>query len=337
MSGDSHMHDLEGHVKAVEADLEYYRCKRLESRMLHLVRRGVVPFAALLRAQEEITRRPAPVVQQDGGGSLEARVRRLEDRLDDFVRGIAATRARRPQDVIEDNRTERGDYDPFFRLTKRHFSGSVDERVDQLEQALEDSELVLSAYAEALVLTGQVTHEELADNARRLAGLGHHNGARIVARAWTDEDFKQRLLSEGRPAVRELDIPPGRLGVLGIAENTPDVHNVVVCTLCSCYPTDLLGSAPWWYRTEEYRRRIVEAPRRTLADMFDFEVPEAMTLRVHDSTSDVRWMVLPTRPAGTEGMSEEELAELVTPESLVGTAPALSPSARHEPDTTPAS
>src|SRR5262249_19310913 len=142
-----------------------------------------------------------------------------------------------------------------------------------------------------------------------------------------DPGFKQALLARGREAVRELNIPPGRLGKLGVAENTATLHNVVVCTLCSCYPHDLLGDPPWWYRDDSYKQRIVQDPRGTLAHRFNLRLPDSVEVRVHDSTSDVRWMVLPRRPAGTDGWSEEELARLVTIDSLVGTAEALTPAA----------
>src|SRR5262249_3464700 len=138
--------------------------------------------------------------------------------------------------------------------------------------------------------------------------------------------------SSSRPSLRGaarrcVNIPPGRLGKLGVAENTATLHNVVVCTLCSCYPHDLLGDPPWWYRDDSYKERIVQDPRGTLADRFNLRLPESVEVRVHDSTSDVRWMVLPRRPAGTNGWSEEELARLVTIDSLVGTAQALTPAA----------
>lgn len=124
---------------------------------------------------------------------------------------------------------------------------------------------------------------------------------------------------------RELDIPPGRLGKLGVAENTEREHNIVVCTLCSCYPHDLLGDPPWWYRTEEYKRRIIEDPRAMLAEMFGLQVPPHRAIVVRDSTSDVRWMVLPRQPEGSQDMTEEQLADLVTPESLVGAAEPRTP------------
>jgi nitrile hydratase len=158
-----------------------------------------------------------------------------------------------------------------------------------------------------------------------LAGRGAWNGARIVARAWVDPGFKQALLTKGREAVRELNIPPGRLGKLGVAENTPTLHNIVVCTLCSCYPHDLLGDPPWWYRDDSYKERIVRDARGMLAERFNLRLPDQVEVRVHDSTSDVRWMVLPCRPVGTDGWSEEQLARLVTIESLVGAAPAVDP------------
>jgi nitrile hydratase len=164
------------------------------------------------------------------------------------------------------------------------------------------------------------TPAELEARRAEVAQPGPWNGARIVARAWVDPGFKQRLLEQGRAAVRELDIPPGRLGKLGVAENTDAVHNVVVCTLCSCYPHDLLGDTPWWYKHDSYKQRIVRDPRATLEEMFGLRVPEHQEVRVHDSTSDVRWMVLPARPPGTEGLPEAELARLVTRECLIGTA-----------------
>ena len=151
----------------------------------------------------------------------------------------------------------------------------------------------------------------------QLRSLGWRNGARIVARAWVDPDFKQRLLTEGRETVRELDIPPGKLGLLGIAENTPDVHNVLVCTLCSCYPWPTLGLQPVWYKSVPYRSRVVADPRGVLRE-FGTELAAETEVRVWDSTSEVRFMVLPERPAGTEGMSEEDLAALVTRDSMIG-------------------
>ncbi len=322
-----HLHDPEGHVAAVETDLEYFRTKRLEPHMLLYARRGLVTLMDLLRAHAALAadggepEAPAPA-------STEQRIRRVEDALDALITDIATASTVPPARghvVIEDTRRERGDYDPFFRLAKRQHGGPLPQRLDQLEGELDEARLLVRVFTQALLMTGQVTQAQLDTRRQELNGLGYRNGARIVARAWVDEDFKRRLLQEGRPAVRELDIPPGRLGRLGVAENTGDVHHVVVCTLCSCYPHDLLGNPPWWYRSDEYKERIVADPRATLREMFGLELPGDVTVKVHDSTSDVRWMVLPRRPAGTDGMTEEELAQLVTPESLVGTALARTP------------
>jgi nitrile hydratase subunit alpha len=324
--GHAHIHDPEGHLTAAETDFEYFRRKRLESRVLHFLRRGVLTFADLLRADAEPER---PAWGDREWADADAPIRYVEDELDRLVRGIAAVTVPHTGAApvaIDDTRKERGDYDPFFRIATRGLGeGSLDERLARLDAELADSHRLLDAFTRALLARGRVTEEQLREQRERLAGIGHHNGARIVARAWVDAEFRQRLIETGRAAVRELDIPPGRLGRLGVAENTADVHNIVVCTLCSCYPHDLLGNPPWWYRTDEYKQRIVAEPRATIRDMFDLDVPEGVQVRVHDSTSDVRWMVLPRRPEGTEGLDEEALAALVTPESLVGAAVVPSP------------
>jgi nitrile hydratase len=197
--------------------------------------------------------------------------------------------------------------------------------MSQLERGLADSEELLDALTRALLDTGEITARQLDQRRQALRNRGYRNGARLVARAWVDPGFRRRLLETGREAARELDIPPGRLGKLGVAENTEHEHNIVVCTLCSCYPHDLLGDPPWWYRTDDYKRRIVEDPRAMLAEMFGLEVPPNRSIAVRDSTSDVRWMVLPRRPKGSEAMTEDELADLVTPESLVGAAEPRTP------------
>ncbi len=310
------MKDFEGHVDAVASDVEYFRRKRIEPRVLLYLRRGIIGWTDLFRGHELVGPQPTPQPQPD----LELRIRALEDSLDELILSIATAGtplARHPV-AIEDNRMERGDYNPELRLAARTYDGDLETRIALLEKTITDISHLVKAFTRALVLAGEVTEEALAENRRRLSELGHRNGARIVARAWVDADFKKRLLETGREAVRELDIPPGRLGKLGVAENTDEVHNIVVCTLCSCYPHDLLGNPPWWYRTDEYKTRIVADPRETIQDMFGLEIDPARKVVVHDSTSDVRWMVLPRRPEGTDGMSEDELAELVTAESLVG-------------------
>ena len=238
---------------------------------------------------------------------------------------ISVTTLTSGQVVIEDVRKERGDYDDFFRIAKRGHEGSLEQRIEKLEDELAECMHLADAMQHALLASGEVTEEQLQAQRATVEQQGYRNGARIVARAWVDPECKRRLIATGREAVRELDIPPGRLGKLGVAENTDEVHHVVVCTLCSCYPHDLLGNPPWWYRTDEYKQRVVEDPRATLEELFGLELPAGTRVRVHDSTSDVRWMVLPKRPPGTAGMTETQLAELVTPECLVGTAHALSP------------
>ncbi len=284
--------------------------------VLHYLRRGIVTWTDLFRAHEALGWPEGPPPQRD----LELRVRALEDSLDALIlaAAVAGTALSNHTVAIDDTRRERGDYHPEFRLASRSYEGDLETRIGLLESAVGESDHLVAALTRALLDRGEVTQEALDENRKRLSGLGYHNGARIVARAWVDPEFKRRLLETGREAVRELDIPPGRLGKLGVAENTDDTHNIVVCTLCSCYPHDLLGNPPWWYRTDEYKTRIVEDPRSTIREMFGLEIGADRKVVVHDSTSDVRWMVLPRRPQGTEGMTEDELADLVTAESLVG-------------------
>jgi nitrile hydratase len=148
--------------------------------------------------------------------------------------------------------------------------------------------------------------------------IGPHIGASIVARAWTDPDFRQALLADASKAAA----PFGYLGKIGdhlvVVENTPERHNMVVCTLCSCYPWDVLGLPPVWYKSFAYRSRAVKEPRAVLAE-FGVTLPDDVEIRVWDSTAEVRYVVLPTRPSGTEGWTEEQLAMLVTRDSMVGT------------------
>ena len=154
--------------------------------------------------------------------------------------------------------------------------------------------------------------------------IGPMRGARLVARAWTDPAFRERLLGNASEAARELGIA-GFVGENVMAvENTDEVHNVVACTLCSCYPWAVLGLPPSWYKSPAYRARIVREPRAVLAE-FGLEPPEGTEIRVWDSSSDMRYFVLPQRPAGTEGLGEEELAALVTRDSMIGTGLPESP------------
>lgn len=154
--------------------------------------------------------------------------------------------------------------------------------------------------------------------------IGPRNGARVVAKSWTDGAYRQWLLSDATAAIGSLGYH-GRQGEMIVAlENTAAVHNLVVCTLCSCYPWPVLGLPPTWYKSAPYRARAVKDPRGVLAD-FGVHLPESVAIRVWDSTSEVRYLVLPQRPAGTEHFSEEQLADLVTRDSMIGTGLAQSP------------
>lgn len=160
--------------------------------------------------------------------------------------------------------------------------------------------------------------------------IGPHNGARVVARAWTDPAYKDRLIADSTAAIAEL----GYSGVQGedmvVVENTPGVHNMVVCTLCSCYPWPTLGLPPNWYKSAPYRARAVIEPRHVLRE-FGVDLPGEAEVRVWDSNAELRYLVLPMRPAGTEGFDEEQLAELVTRDSMIGTGLPNAPSRTDAP------
>lgn len=154
--------------------------------------------------------------------------------------------------------------------------------------------------------------------------IGPKNGAAVVAKAWVDSEFRAMLLADATKAVSDLGFY-GRQGEHVVAvENTPEVHNIVVCTLCSCYPWPLLGIPPAWYKSDSYRSRAVREPRSVLAE-FDLVLPKGQSVRVWDSTAEVRYLIIPMRPKNTDGMSEAELAELVTRDSMIGTGLALDP------------
>ena len=179
-------------------------------------------------------------------------------------------------------------------------------RVKALETLLQEKGLLDPAAIDALVETFETR-------------IGPRNGARVVARAWADPDYKRRLLEDGSKAIAEF----GYSGVQGedmvVIENTDDVHNLVVCTLCSCYPWPTLGLPPIWFKSAPYRARAVIDPRGVL-DEFGVDLSEDVELRVWDSNAELRYLVLPQRPAGTDGLGEDELAELVTRDSMIGTA-----------------
>ncbi len=169
---------------------------------------------------------------------------------------------------------------------------------------------------ELLVEKGVISEAEVERAMGEIGARSPERGARMVARAWLDPAYKARMLADGSKAAEELgfEVPGLRLIVV---ENTPDTHNVIVCTLCSCYPRMLLGIPPEWYKSRNYRSRVVREPRAVLEE-FGTAIPESMQIRVHDSTADMRYIVLPVRPAGTEKLSEDELVALVTRDSLIG-------------------
>jgi nitrile hydratase len=188
--------------------------------------------------------------------------------------------------------------------------GAADAEVALLEQAVR----------ELLIEKGIVDPAELQAAIEAMEGRTAEKGAEIVARAWLDPQFKARLLEDGAGTLKKLGVDL-RGPQLHVVENTPRVHNMVVCTLCSCYPRYLLGIPPLWYKSFEYRSRAVREPRAVLAE-FGMTLPDDVEVRVHDSTADLRYLVLPMRPPGTEGMSEAQLASFVTRDSLIGVAPA---------------
>ena len=175
----------------------------------------------------------------------------------------------------------------------------------------------IRAIESLLVEKGVLSEPDVQDRISYMEARSPANGARLVARAWVDTDFKQLLLSDGKEAALELGIDPTHPAEFIVVENTPEVHNLIVCTLCSCYPRAVLGRPPDWYKSFAYRSRAVREPRAVMRE-FGFEPPDGVEVVVHDSTADVRYMVLPMRPDGTNGMGEEELAKLVTRDSLVG-------------------
>jgi len=173
------------------------------------------------------------------------------------------------------------------------------------------------AVRELLVEKGLLTPEEIARQIDAMDARSPARGAAVVARAWTDPGFKARLLKDAPAACREAGVDIGPLNLM-VVENTPHEHNLVVCTLCSCYPRDLLGLPPDWYKTRAYRSRAVIEPRAVLRE-FGVDLPESVQLRVHDSTADMRYIVLPARPEGTDGMTADALAALVTRDAMIGT------------------
>jgi len=190
-------------------------------------------------------------------------------------------------------------------------------RVKALESLLVDKGIVDRAALDAIVDAYETK-------------IGPRNGARVVARAWVDPAYKKRLLTDATAAIAELGYAGGQGEDMLVLENTPKVHNLIVCTLCSCYPWPVLGLPPVWYKSAPYRSRAVIDPRGVLRE-FGLQVPEDVEIRVWDSTAELRYMVLPERPAGTDHMTEDELAALVTRDAMVGVAKVTSAGSRGAP------
>ncbi len=187
-----------------------------------------------------------------------------------------------------------------------------------------DSVAALEKLVAALVAKGIVTEEQLAARQAQTDKASPETGARMVARAWTDPAYRRLLLADGTAAAEQMGVSMAGAPPLGVLEDTPALHHVIVCTLCSCYPRAVLGYPPHWYKSFAYRARVVREPRAVLAE-WGTVLPPGTEVRVVDSTADYRWMVLPLRPAGTEGWTEDQLMALVTRDVLVGVALPLLP------------
>jgi nitrile hydratase subunit alpha len=187
----------------------------------------------------------------------------------------------------------------------------VELRTEALEQLLTERGLIDPSVMDKFIQTYETS-------------VGPMNGAKVIAKAWTDPEYRARLLADGTAAIAELGFKGPQGEHIVVVENTPQRHNVIVCTLCSCYPWPVLGLPPSWYKDPAYRARVVREPRVVLAEM-GLELPAEIEIVVRDSSSEVRWLVLPERPAGTEDMPEEDLAGLVTRDAMVGVAKVKAP------------
>jgi nitrile hydratase len=203
------------------------------------------------------------------------------------------------------------DHEAHVPITNEHESSRYEKRAWAIQSLL----------VEKGILSADDVRRAIEDMDSRTPALG----AKIVAHAWVDSAFKARLLTDAKSACAELGVDTGSLAALVAVENTEAVHNVVVCTLCSCYPRAILGLPPDWYKSLNYRSRVVKDPREVLKE-FGLKLAPEIEVRVYDSTADMRYLVIPTRPSGTEGMNEEELAQLVTRDSMIGVAKARIPS-----------
>ncbi len=188
----------------------------------------------------------------------------------------------------------------------------------EVTEGASEYEIMVHAIKELLIEKGVIKGEDIRKTLEFMDTRTPALGAKVVARAWADPEFKKRLLANGTAAVAEMGIPMGDAELI-VVENSKDVHNVIVCTLCSCYPRTVLGLPPDWYKSRNYRSRVVVEPRAVLKE-FGTELPKSVTLRTHNSNADMRYLVLPERPAATEGWSQEQLAAIVTRDCMVGVA-----------------
>ena len=194
------------------------------------------------------------------------------------------------------------------------------------DEAFSHFQLMTEAIFELLMEKEIVSADEFRIQLEKMDAKSPAEGARMIARAWTDPEFKVRMMKDVNSAAEELGLDAGHIPIRAV-ENTPEIHNVIVCTLCSCYPRLLIGLPPDWYKSRAYRARTVREPRVVLSE-FGTEIPNDVEVRVHDSTADLRYLVVPMRPPGSEDLSEDMLARLVTRDSLIGVSFARSPGSR---------
>ena len=205
---------------------------------------------------------------------------------------------------------------PFHSHDHDHSHGPHPYQPDSEDTPYEHHQVMAEAVGELLIEKGVITADEMRAMIELIDSKSPAEGARIIARAWTDPNFKMRVLENVNDAAAELDIDAGTIPIRAV-ENTDDVHNVIVCTLCSCYPRQMIGLPPDWYKSRAYRSRTVIEPRKVLSE-FGVDVASDVQVRVHDSTADMRYLVLPKQPAQTMSLSEDELAQWVTRDSMIG-------------------
>lgn len=205
-------------------------------------------------------------------------------------------------------------------MTQHHYHPN---QPDIEDEPFSHFQVMTEAVVELLMEKEVVSADEFRVQLEKMDATSPADGAKMVARAWTDPEFKFRMMTDVNSAAQELGLDAGHIPIRAV-ENTPEIHNVIVCTLCSCYPRLLIGLPPDWYKSRAYRARTVREPRAVLAE-FGTEIPNGVEVRVHDSTADLRYLVLPMRPPGSEDLNEDKLARLVTRDSLIGVSFAQSP------------